>query len=132
MPRRQLTLEERRTIFRLLNAKCPIKEIASQLKRYRSTAHCEINRTQFGDAKEDLGYFPISADDRARHHRQRRRKLVRDARRRRRPYGAGLIASRQMVAQADRTSAEARWHSAPVPRDHLAIRLWARGPQAGA
>jgi IS30 family transposase len=34
---RHFTLEERRTLFRLLNAKLPIKEIASQLGRHRST-----------------------------------------------------------------------------------------------
>ena len=37
-----LTREDRRTLFRLLTAKLPIKEIASQLGRHRSTLYREI------------------------------------------------------------------------------------------
>jgi transposase, IS30 family len=44
MPYRQLTLEERRTIFRLLNAQVPVAEIAQQLGRHRSTIHRELGR----------------------------------------------------------------------------------------
>ena len=41
MPRfyRQLDLAERRTIFRLLNAKTPVAVIARELGRHRSTVH---------------------------------------------------------------------------------------------
>ena len=44
MPRayQQLDLDERRTIFRLLNAKVPVAGIARQLGRHRSTIHREI------------------------------------------------------------------------------------------
>jgi hypothetical protein len=35
-PYRHFTLKERRRLFRLVNAKLPIKEIAGQLGRYRS------------------------------------------------------------------------------------------------
>ena len=41
---RHFTLEERRTLFRLVNAKLPIKEIAGQLGRHRSTIYREIAR----------------------------------------------------------------------------------------
>src|SRR5215213_11276151 len=81
MPRsyRQLTLEERRTIFRLLGAKVPIDRIAQKLGRHRSTIHREIRRNLFREVKEYRGYYPVTADDRARQRRQRRRKLIRDA-----------------------------------------------------
>jgi len=81
MPRsyRQLTLEERRTIFRLLGAKVPIDRIAEELGRHRSTIHREIRRNLFREVKEYRGYYPITADDRARQRRQRRRKLIQDA-----------------------------------------------------
>src|SRR3954454_18093452 len=60
MPRsyRQLTLEERRTIFRLLGAKVPIDRIAEELGRHRSTIHREIRRNLFREAKEYRGYIP--------------------------------------------------------------------------
>jgi IS30 family transposase len=77
---RQLTLEERRTIFRLLNAQVPVEQIAEQLGRHRSTIFREISRNLFRDVKEYRGYFPVTADDSARRRRQRRRKLIRDAR----------------------------------------------------
>jgi IS30 family transposase len=35
MPHRHLSLEERRTLFRLLQAKVPVAEIARQVGRYR-------------------------------------------------------------------------------------------------
>lgn len=80
MPYRQLTLEERRTIFRLLDAKVPVTEIAHQLGRHRSTIFRELGRNLFREVKEYRGYFPITANDRAKRRRQRRRKLVQDAR----------------------------------------------------
>jgi transposase, IS30 family len=80
MPYRHLTLEERRTLFRLLNAKVPVAEIANQLGRHRSTIFRELRRNLFRDVKEYRGYYyPITADDSARRRRQRRRKLIRDA-----------------------------------------------------
>ena len=59
MPYRHLTLEERRTLFRLLNAKVPVAEIANQLGRHRSTIHREIGRNLFREVKEYRGYFPL-------------------------------------------------------------------------
>jgi IS30 family transposase len=79
MPYRHLTLEERRSIFRLLSAKVPVAEIANQLGRHRATIHREISRNLFREVKEYRGYFPITAEDNARRRRQRRRKLIQDA-----------------------------------------------------
>jgi Helix-turn-helix domain len=51
------SLEERRTLFRLLNAKLPIKEIAAQLGRHRSTIYREIARNEFREVKQYRGYY---------------------------------------------------------------------------
>jgi transposase, IS30 family len=80
VPYRHLTLEERRTLFRLLNAKVPVAEIAKQLNRHRSTIFREISRNLFREVKEYRGYYPITAEDSAKRRRQRRRKLIQDAR----------------------------------------------------
>jgi IS30 family transposase len=79
MPRsyRQLALDERRTIFRLLDAKLPVAAIASRLGRHRSTIHREIRRNHFHNERLYAGYFPLIADDLARERRQRRWKLSR-------------------------------------------------------
>ena len=58
---RHFTLEERRTLFRLRNAKLPIKEIASQLSRHRATIYREIARNEFREVKEYRGYC-VSCD----------------------------------------------------------------------
>ena len=77
---RHFTLEERRTLFRLLNAKLPIKEIAAQLGRHRSTIYREIARNEFREVRQYRGYYPVTAEDSARRRRRRQRKLVRDPR----------------------------------------------------
>lgn len=76
---RHFTLEERRTLFRLLNAKLPIREIAGQLGRHRSTIYREIARNEFREVRHYRGYYPITAEDSARCRRRRQRKLARDA-----------------------------------------------------
>jgi transposase, IS30 family len=58
---RHLTLEERRTLFRLLNAKLPIQEIAAQLGRHRSTIYREIARNEFREVRQYRGYC-VSCD----------------------------------------------------------------------
>jgi transposase, IS30 family len=73
----QLDLDERRTIFRLLNAKVPVAAIARQLGRHRSTIHREVRRNHFHEQREYAGYFPLTAQDRARQRRQRLSKLRR-------------------------------------------------------
>ena len=79
MPRsyRQLARNERRTIFRLLDAKLLVAAIASRLGRHRSTIHREIRRNHFHDERLYAGCFPLVADDLARQRRRRRRKLSR-------------------------------------------------------
>ncbi len=79
-PYRHFTLEERRTLFRLLNAQLPIKEIAGQLGRHRSTIYREIARNEFREVRQYRGYYPVTAEDSARRRRRRQRKLVRDPR----------------------------------------------------
>jgi IS30 family transposase len=59
-PYRHFTLEERRTLFRLLNAKLPIKEIAGQLGRHRSTIYREIARNEFREVKQYRGYYAVA------------------------------------------------------------------------
>jgi IS30 family transposase len=49
---RQLTMEERRMIFRLRNAKLSIRAIAIQLGRHCSTIYREIRRNEFRAVKE--------------------------------------------------------------------------------
>ena len=74
---RQLDLDERRTIFRLLNAKVPVADIAQELGRHRSTIHREISRNHFHEQREYAGYFPLTAQECARQRRQRLSKLRR-------------------------------------------------------
>jgi IS30 family transposase len=76
---RHLTLEERRTLFRLLHAKLPIKEIAGQLGRHRSTIYREIAGNEFREGRQYRGYYPVTAEDSAKRRRRRPRKLIRDA-----------------------------------------------------
>jgi IS30 family transposase len=75
---RQLTLEERQAIFRLVQAKVSIREIAEQLGRHRSTIYREIGRNEFREVKLYRGYYPVTAHDSARQRRRRQRKLIRD------------------------------------------------------
>ena len=75
---RQLDLAERRTIFRLLNAKTPIAVIARELGRHRSTIHREVRRNHFHGPREYAGYYPLNAQDLASERRKRQCKLCRD------------------------------------------------------
>ena len=43
---RQLDVDERRTFFRLVEARWPVTGIAARLGRYRSTVHRELGRGQ--------------------------------------------------------------------------------------
>src|SRR5205085_5686000 len=76
---RQLDLDQRRTLFRLVEARTPVGEIAARLGRHPSTIHRELGRNRFRDGDRGFcGYFPLNAQDLARRRRQRRRKLAAD------------------------------------------------------
>src|SRR5947208_2418474 len=74
---RHLDLDERRTLFRLIEARTPVGEIAARLGRHPSTIYRELGRNRFRDGDRGFcGYFPLNAQDLARRRRQRRRKLA--------------------------------------------------------
>ena len=76
---RQIDVDERRTLFRLIEARTPVGEIAARLGRHPSTIHRELGRNRFRDGDRGFcGYFPLNAQDLARRRRQRRRKLAVD------------------------------------------------------
>src|ERR1043166_4120117 len=76
-PYRQLDLDERRTLFRLVEARTPVGEIAARLGRHPSTIYRELGRNRFRDGDRGFcGYFPLTVQDVARRRRQRRRKLA--------------------------------------------------------
>ena len=79
---RQLDLDERRTLFHLMEASTPVGEIARRLGRHPSTVYRELGRNRFRDGDRGVcGYFPLNAQDLARRRRQRRRKLAADGHR---------------------------------------------------
>ena len=61
---RQLDLDERRTIFRLLNTELPVATIARQLGRHRSPIHREISRNT-NHRVETFNACPDSPGDQA-------------------------------------------------------------------
>jgi transposase, IS30 family len=76
---RQLDLDQRRTLFRLVEARRPVGEMAERLGRHRSTIYRELGRNRFRDGDRGFcGYFPLIAQDLASRRRQRRRKLAAD------------------------------------------------------
>ena len=76
---RQIDVNERRTLFRLIEARTPVGEIAARLGRHPSTIYRELGRNRFRDGDRGFcGYFPLNAQDLARRRRQRRRKLATD------------------------------------------------------
>src|SRR5215204_3196515 len=75
----QLDLDQRRTLFRLVEARRPVGEMAERLGRHRSTIYRELGRNRFRDGDRGFcGYFPLTAQDLASRRRQRRRKLAAD------------------------------------------------------
>lgn len=78
------TLDERRSLFRMQEARPDVAEMAARLGRHRSTIYRELGRNRFRDpdASRDSrrnvsGYYPVAAQDLARARRQRLAKLVR-------------------------------------------------------
>ena len=56
---RQLDLDARRTLFRLLEARTPVGAIAERLGRHPSTIHREPGRNRFRDGDRGFcGYLP--------------------------------------------------------------------------
>ena len=67
---RHLDLEQRRTLFRLVEARTPVGEIATRLGRHPSTIYRELGRNRFRDGDRGFcGYFPLNAQDLARRRR---------------------------------------------------------------
>jgi transposase, IS30 family len=76
---RHFDLDERRTLFRLVEARRPVGEIATRLGRHPSTVYRELGRNRFRDGDRGFcDYFPVTAQDLAHRRRQRRRKLAAD------------------------------------------------------
>ena len=72
-------LDERRTLFRLVEARRPVGEIAARLGRHRSTIYRELGRDRFRDGDPGFcGYFPLTAQELADRRRRRRRKPAAD------------------------------------------------------
>jgi transposase, IS30 family len=77
---RHISLDERRTIYQLLQRRCPVSEIAVTLGRHPSTIHREISRNRHLDEHPMFrGYFHVAAHDKAGRRRRRGGKIARDA-----------------------------------------------------
>lgn len=79
MAHTELDLRERRTIEDMLNAKMPVRKIAAELGRHRSSVYREIKRNGFVDKELPYlsGYYGLVAQKSASGRRARRRKLNR-------------------------------------------------------
>lgn len=79
MTHTELNLDERRTFYRLREAKLPMAEIARVMGRHRSSLYREINRNSREDDEVPAasGCFPVTAQNMADERRRRQRKLVR-------------------------------------------------------
>ena len=67
-----LEIDERRSLFRLREARVPVAETASCLGRHRSTINRELHRSRFRapdtyrDSRRNISdYYPITAQDQA-------------------------------------------------------------------
>ena len=79
MAHKELGLRERRAIEDMLHAKMPVREIAAEIGRHRSTVYREIRRNRFEDDELPYlnGYYGMTAQRTADTRRARRRKLIR-------------------------------------------------------
>ena len=75
----ELNLEERRTFYRLREAKLPMAEIARVMGRHRSSLYREVKRNFHKDQEVPAasGYFPVTAQNMAEGRRLRQRQLIR-------------------------------------------------------
>ena len=78
---RKFTLEDRRIISRMIEAKARISEIAEAVQKHRSSVYREIKRNYWHDDEYPIisGYWHMTAQKSAMDRYQRRRKLVRDS-----------------------------------------------------
>lgn len=77
---RKFTLEDRRIIARMVEAKARIVEIAEAVGKHRSSVYREIKRNFWNDEEYPIisGYWHMTAQSLAAKRYERRRKLVRD------------------------------------------------------
>lgn len=127
----QLNLADRRRLFHFVERKLPIKEMARELGRHRSTIYREIRRKTFHDRElpDYSGYFPTVADEIRKERRQRLRKLVRH------PQLRELVIEQLKAVRAtDRRSSARRWRErrAGLHRDDLSLHLRQGRSGAGA
>lgn len=75
----ELNLDERRTFYRLREAKLPMAEIARVMGRHRSSLYREVKRNFYQDQEVPAagGYFPVTAQNMAEGRRRRQCKLIR-------------------------------------------------------
>lgn len=74
-----LRIEDRRVIYRLVEAGRPVREIAAHLHRHPSTIYRELRRNRHHDEHPPFrGYFPTVAQDKSASRRARGAKVARD------------------------------------------------------
>ena len=138
-----LTLDERRSLFRMQEARLGVTEMAARLGRYRSTIYRELGRNCFRDpgASRDSrrnmsGYYPVTAQDIAHARRRRLAKLARHEEllahvvdRLRAGWSPQQIAGRlRQEAEADGEGSE--WLCHETIYRHMYV--WPRGPCGAA
>ena len=75
----QLSLDDRRTIYQLIEARTPVSVVAARLGRHPSSIYRELKRNHCHDEEPIFrGYFPTVAHDKARSRRVRGGKLARN------------------------------------------------------
>lgn len=73
-----LTFEERRTVYHMIQARRPVREVAALLGRHSSTIYRELDRNWHHDEHPPFrGYFHTVAQDKARKRRTRGGKIAR-------------------------------------------------------
>ncbi|GAW36523.1 hypothetical protein RA2_03594 [Roseovarius sp. A-2] len=129
MAHTEMDLCERRVIEDMLNAKMPIRRIAAELGRHRSTVYREIKRNAISDEElpELNGYYGMVAQKEALARRARRRKLLR------------LEALRQAIVDRlkagwspEQIAGRLGFEGLDVRISHETIYTWVYGPEGRA